>query len=183
MPVAHGQRRTGASPRTVLTTTYWEIGRRIVEEEQRGRSRSAEYGKELVTRLAVELSARFGRGFGRRTLFRMRAFYLAYRERRELSKPQEIVPPPAALSSRFPLPWSHYVALLALGSREARMFYEQEALRGGWTYPQLQRQIATDFYERTMSSRGKPVKQRRYLRMPCPPRRSSRTPTSSSSWA
>ena len=63
----------------VMTATYWEIGRRIVEEEQRGTSR-ARYGEELVDLLSKDLTGLFGRGFGRRNVFQMRAFYLTYRD-------------------------------------------------------------------------------------------------------
>ena len=64
---------------SLITATYWSIGRRIVEQEQHGKAR-ADYGAALVERLATDLTARFGRGFGRRNLFQMRAFFLAYRE-------------------------------------------------------------------------------------------------------
>jgi hypothetical protein len=67
------------SVNAVMTATYWDIGRRIVEHEQGGQRR-AEYGAALVERLADELTARCGRGFGKRNLFQMRAFYLAYPE-------------------------------------------------------------------------------------------------------
>jgi predicted nuclease of restriction endonuclease-like (RecB) superfamily len=59
------------------------------------------------------------------------------------------------LAARFPLPWSHYVRLLSTKSAEARRFYETEALRGGWSVRQLDRQIASQFYERTAASRNK----------------------------
>jgi predicted nuclease of restriction endonuclease-like (RecB) superfamily len=55
----------------------------------------------------------------------------------------------------LPLPWSHYVRLLSLPTAEARRFYEAEALRGGWTLRQLERQIDTQFYERTLLSKNK----------------------------
>ena len=71
-------RRTSArSVNTIITATYWEIGRRIVEIEQKGQSR-ADYGKQVVEQLAIDLTARLGRGFGRRNLFQMRSFYLTY---------------------------------------------------------------------------------------------------------
>ncbi len=136
-----------ASARTVnavMTTTYFFIGRRIVEEEQRGRDRAG-YGEQLVQRLAADLTKRFGRGFSARNLFLMRAFFLAHRE---------IVQTPSAQS--FPLPWSHYVRLLPLESPEARRFYEQEALRGGWTFKQLDRQVQSQFYERMALSKKQP---------------------------
>jgi len=56
---------------------------------------------------------------------------------------------------RFPLPWSHYARLLAIASPAARDFYEQEAIRGGWTIKQLDRQIGSQFYERTALSKNK----------------------------
>lgn len=61
----------------VITSTYWEIGRRIVESEMRG-ARRAGYGEGLIDRLATDLTRRFGRGFSRRAVYQMRAFYLAY---------------------------------------------------------------------------------------------------------
>ena len=62
---------------TIMTATYWEIGRKIVEYEQEGKNR-ATYGKEILQRLGVDLTAKFGRGFGWRNLYKMRSFYLAY---------------------------------------------------------------------------------------------------------
>jgi predicted nuclease of restriction endonuclease-like (RecB) superfamily len=73
-----------ASARTVnvfMTATYWEIGRRIVEYEQRGKKR-AEYGKVLLQRLAADLNARFGRGFSADNLENMRLFYSACNEKK-----------------------------------------------------------------------------------------------------
>jgi predicted nuclease of restriction endonuclease-like (RecB) superfamily len=67
----------------------------------------------------------------------------------------------AAVAGRFPLPWSHYVRLLAVRNPEGRRFYETEALRGGWTIRQLDRQIGTQFYERTALSRNKAAMLRR----------------------
>jgi predicted nuclease of restriction endonuclease-like (RecB) superfamily len=60
-----------------------------------------------------------------------------------------------AIHSRFPLPWSHYARLLAVKSVDSRAFYESETLRGGWTIRQLDRQIQSQFYERTALSRDK----------------------------
>lgn len=140
-----------ASARTVniiMTATYWEIGRRIVEMEQGGRDK-AEYGRQIIERLSQDLTARFSRGFGRRNLFQMRAFFVAY--------PKIVQTLSAQLDNapRFPLPWSHYVRLLAVENPEARAFYEAEALRGGWTVRQLDRQVNSQFYERTALSRNK----------------------------
>ncbi len=64
-------------------------------------------------------------------------------------------PPEINAFPRFPLPWSHYVRLLSVKDAQARTFYEAEALRGGWSVRQLDRQISTLFYERTALSRNK----------------------------
>jgi len=186
-----------ASVRTtnaIMTATYWEIGRRIVEFEQKGRGK-ADYGDVLMKRLGPDLTARFGRGFGWRNLYQMRAFYLAYSGilqtlsaksgtiysdektqtlsgkydeiRQTLSAKSGGVPAVkksqtlsgeftlADLAKHFPLPWSHYVLLLSIKKPEARAFYEAEALRGGWSVRQLDRQIASQFYERALLSRNK----------------------------
>src|SRR5438876_3451209 len=70
----------GRAVNAVMTATYWQIGRRIVEQEQKGSDR-ASYGEELVARLARDLTTRFGRGFSRTNVFQMRQFFLAYREK------------------------------------------------------------------------------------------------------
>lgn len=146
-----------------MTATYWEIGRRIVEFEQGGRSR-AEYGDELLKRLAADLTAKAGRGFAWRNLYQMRAFFQAYprilqtvsaksseQKLQTLSAKSDV----ATLAARFPLPWSHYVRLLSVENPLARSFYEAEALRGGWSVRQLDRQVSTLFYERMALSRDK----------------------------
>lgn len=149
------RRAAARSVNAVMTATYWEIGRRIVELEQRGESR-AEYGKQIIERLAKDLSDRFGRGFQKSNLFQMRAFYLTY-PHIERSLSLETISPEIfqTLSGKFPLPWSHYVKLLSVKSLEARTFYETEALRGGWSVRQLTRQINTQYFERTLLSRNK----------------------------
>lgn len=68
------------SVNAVMTATYWEVGRRIVEHEQRGKRR-AEYGEQVLRRLASDLTARFGRGFGLSNLKVMKKFYLTYEAR------------------------------------------------------------------------------------------------------
>lgn len=154
----------------VMTATYWEIGRRIVESEMRG-ERRADYGERLVERLAVDLSGQFGRGFGKASLWRMRGFYQAWPDKKILATPlRESENSPSlstlspsqfadvpTLSNRFPLPWSAYLRLLAVKSPEARRFYEAEAIRAGWSVRQLDRQIGSQFYERIALSRNKAV--------------------------
>ena len=147
---------------TVMTATYWEFGRRIVEFEQGGEKRAG-YGEELVARLAVDLTARFGRGFGAVNLSQMKRFYLLWPTHTILQTPSEkssgeiiqTLSEKSPAQAPFPLPWSHYVRLMAVKEEAARRFYETEALRGGWSVRQLDRQIATVFYERTALSRDK----------------------------
>jgi hypothetical protein len=145
------RRASARTINTIMTATYWEIGRRVVEFEQGG-SKKAEYGERLIDRLSNDLTKRFGRGFMRRNLFQMRAFYIAYPEIVQTVSAQSIVS-----AQRFPLSWSHYVRLLTVKKSEAREFYEAEALRGGWSVRQLDRQISTLFYERTLLSKNKAV--------------------------
>lgn len=142
------------SVNALMTATYWEIGRRIVEAEQGGEER-AEYGQGLMKRLGQDLSAQFGRGFGWRNVFQMRAFYLAWPDILQTPSAISSMADLAGLAARFPLPWSAYVRLLAVRSDAARAFYETEALRGGWSVRQLDRQINSQFYERIALSRDK----------------------------
>lgn len=138
---------------SVMTATYWEMGRRIVEVEQGGKRR-AEYGEQLLERLAQDLTKRFGRGFSMRNLRSFRAFYIA-RPIRQTVSAESTQPDLDTLAQNFPLPWSHYVLLLSVEDDHAREFYETEALRGGWSVRQLNRQIGTQFYQRTALSRNK----------------------------
>ncbi len=171
-------RRTSArTVNAVMTATYWLIGRHIVEFEQQGKTR-AEYGEELLQRLAQDLSAKFGRGFSYPNVNKFRQFYLAFPSANILSTPSiestESIVSTASIelrrrkgqtpsdqlavrdfSARFPLPWSAYVRLLSVTSEQARKFYETEALRGGWSVRQLDRQINSLFYERIALSRNK----------------------------
>ena len=138
----------------IMTATYWEIGRRIVEFEQGGEKR-ADYGEELIRRLADDLVPRFGRGFGWRNLTQMRAFSMAWPATEILQTPSAKSLDLQSTAARFPLPWSAYVRLLAVKNAAARAFYEAEALRSGWSVRQLDRQIGSQFYERIALSRNK----------------------------
>lgn len=158
-----GRRSAARAVNAVMTRTYWLVGRRIVEHEQGGQERAG-YGEEVIARLSADLSARLGRGFSQRNLEQMRKFFLAWpipQTASALSAPSSGKRPiPQTLSAELAtpnlqLPWSHYVRLLAVENDKARAFYETEALRGGWTVRQLERQIDTQFYERTALSKNK----------------------------
>ena len=164
------------SVNAAMTAAYWLIGRRIVEFEQSGGER-AEYGAALIERLAEDLAGRFGRGFSLQNIYNMRLFYLSYQPDRILQTLSgELAPPPRRrilqtppgesdppsveggfddLLTAFPLPWSAYVRLLSVRNESARQFYETEALRGGWSVRQLDRQIGSQFYERTALSKNR----------------------------
>lgn len=140
------RRQAARSVNAVMTATYWEIGRRLVEGEQGGQAR-AEYGTHLLNRLSADLTARFGRGFSERNLEQMRLFYRSWPIPQTLSA--------GSFGKRFPLPWSHYIKLLRVQNPSAREFYETEALCGGWSLRQLERQMNSLFYERTALSKDK----------------------------
>lgn len=149
--IIEAARRSAArSVNCVMTAAYWLIGRRIVEFEQSGKRRAG-YGEELIERLAGDLSGRYGRGFSLRNVWQMKAFYLAWQIPQTTSAESSLV----AIAARFPLPWSAYVRLLSVKNENARQFYETEALRGGWSVRQLDRQINSQFYERTALSKNK----------------------------
>lgn len=162
-------RRTSArTVNAVMTATYWEIGRRIVDVEQHGIQRAG-YGDELIQRLATDLTDRFGRGFSSVNLRQMRRFFGLWPEvgkRQTLSaksgrggkgpiRQTVSVELDSSAAVRFPLPWSHYVSLLSVEDPNARKFFETEALRGGWSVRQLDRQINSAFYQRTLLSKNK----------------------------
>ncbi len=153
----------------LMTASYWEIGRRIVEAEQKGKPRAG-YGEQLIERLSADLTQQFGRGFSPDNLENMRKFFLAYpnsvisetlsrKSDQELGNklPKKVLGKLtlAQLTQSFTLPWSAYVRLLSVKDEHARKFYEVEALRGGWSVRQLDRQIGSQFYERTALSKNK----------------------------
>ena len=148
------------SVNAAMTAAYWLIGLRIVEFEQSGEER-AEYGAALIERLSEDLTGRFGRGFSRQNVQNMRLFYLSYPPNKIRQTPSGILEAASAevgfddLLAAFPLPWSAYVRLLSVRSGSAREFYETEALRGGWSVRQLDRQIGSQFYERTALSKNR----------------------------
>ncbi|WP_088510945.1 PDDEXK nuclease domain-containing protein [Burkholderia ubonensis] len=164
-----GRQAAARSVNALMTATYWRIGQRIVESEQGGEER-ATYGSALLRRLAQDLTARFGRGFGADNLELMRLFYLTYppaeisespirksAKAGRLSKTESVIRFSLdRLAKRFPLSWTHYVHLMRrTRSADERRFYEDEALRGGWSVRQLDRQIGSQFYTRTLMSKDK----------------------------
>jgi predicted nuclease of restriction endonuclease-like (RecB) superfamily len=151
------------SVNVVLTSTYWLVGQRIVTHEQSGSARAG-YGQTLLKRLAQDLTVQLGRGFSERNLEQMRLFYLGWPNPQTVSAESAALSISQTLSAKsssyplFPLPWSHYVRLLSVADPDARTYYELEALQGGWSVRQLDRQIASLVYHRTRRARSTPAK-------------------------
>lgn len=120
---------------SAMVQAYWEIGRRIVEE-QGGEERAA-YGKALVKELSRRLTADFGRGYTETNLKYMRQVYLAFPIRHAL---------------RDELTWTHYRALSRVDDPQARVWYMNEAADNGWSYRALDRNISTQYYYRMLQS-------------------------------
>ena len=115
---------------SAMVEAYWEIGRRIVEEEQRGKER-AEYGKEIVKNLSKELTEEFGKGFSRRTLWEMRKLYVYFSDYEKVR----------TLFAQ--LTWSHFQKVLRVSDEKARIFYLTEAAENMWSVRTLDRNIFT----------------------------------------
>ena len=122
-----------------MVACYWQIGRLIIEDEQRGQKRAV-YGKGLVKELSIKLSAEFGRGFDKSNLWNMRAFFLCF---------------PKIDALRRELSWTHYRLLLRVEKPEARAFYEAEAVNAHWSTRELERQMNSLLFERLALSRDK----------------------------
>lgn len=123
-----------------IVLTYFEIGKIIVEEEQKGKSQ-AEYGQNLILELSRKLTTEFGKGFSATNLKQMRTFYLVY------SKGQTV-------SDEFRLSWSHYLMLMRIDNPIERKFYEIETFENNWSLRELQRQYNTALFERLALSRN-----------------------------
>ena len=126
---------------TTMTQTYFQIGKRIVEEEQGGEIR-AEYGKSLLKLLSVQLINEFGKGFSVDNLENMRRFYLAFQKSETVSR-------------KFELSWSHYIFLTRIENIDERNFYEIESIENSWSLRELKRQFDSGLFERLKLSSDK----------------------------
>jgi predicted nuclease of restriction endonuclease-like (RecB) superfamily len=118
---------------------YWQIGKRIFEEEQHGADR-AEYGTQLIKYLSEQLQPQFGRGFSARNLNLFRQFYRGF---------------PIVQTVSAQLSWSHYSLLLTIPEAEKREFYRIETIKNNWSFRQVERQIGSHLYERLLLSTDK----------------------------
>ena len=124
---------------SAMVEAYWEIGRRIVEEEQNGKE-TAEYGKEILQNLSKELTEEFGKGYSYRTLREIRQFYLMFSDFEKWR----------TVSAK--LTWSHFQKVLRVSDEEARIFYLTEAAENMWSVRTLDRNISTLYYNRIVAS-------------------------------
>ena len=124
---------------SAMVEAYWEIGRRIVEEEQSGRER-AEYGKEIIKNLSKELTEEFGKGFGERNIRNIRQFYVLFSDYEKWK----------SLISK--LTWTHIQKVLRVSDEKARIFYLTEAAENMWSVRTLDRNISTLYYDRIVAS-------------------------------
>jgi predicted nuclease of restriction endonuclease-like (RecB) superfamily len=152
----------------VQVWTNFNIGRMIVEHEQKGALR-AEYSERLLINLSKKLSSEFGRGFSRSNLEYFRKFYLTYRDR--ISQPligkssesttivsqsisQSLIGK-SSCADIFTLSWTHYLFLMSIVDSDERSFYEIESAAQNWTVRELRRQFNASLYERLALSRNK----------------------------
>lgn len=124
-----------------MVHTYFEIGKMIIENEQNGEDR-ADYGKNLIVKLAEILTKEFGAGFSATNLRQMRKFYLIYENQQ-------------TVSAVFKLSWSHYLKLMRIKNECERRFYEIESIKNNWSVRELSRQYDTSLYTRLSISKDK----------------------------
>ena len=151
-----------------MVYTYFEIGRIIIEDEQRGEYR-AEYGKQVLIELSTRLGKEFGRGFSVDNLQNMRNFYLCYSPSTSYENDIKIYEKVSRKSYtqisqtavdhlqnyNFLLSWSHYLKLIRIEDNAERKFYEIEAVINNWSLRELQRQYDSALYQRLILSRDK----------------------------
>jgi len=127
---------------SAMVEAYWNIGKRIVDEEQNGADR-AEYGKQIIETISIELTREFGKGFSKRTVWEIRQFYSCF--------PQYEI-----MRTLFAqLSWSHFQRVLKVSNEKARMYYLQEAAENTWSVRTLDRNISTLYYDRLIASADK----------------------------
>ena len=137
--IERGRQQAYASVGQISIVTFWNVGRRIVEEEQRGETRAA-YGKQLIKNLAETLVPQYGNSYSKRNLDYYRKFYLLFPD-------LEIV------NTRVHnLEWSHIRRVLSVANTEARMWYLENASLNMWSVRELDRNISTQYFERRLAA-------------------------------
>lgn len=142
--IEEGRRNAFAAAGQIAILTYWNVGRRIVEEEQQGNAR-ANYGKGLIPALADRLTTEYGSGYGRRNLAYYRKFYLEFRDLEILHMRVQN------------LNWSHIRRVLSVSDPKAREWYLKTAAEDMWSVKTLDRNIATQYYERRLAAQREDI--------------------------
>ena len=137
--IFNARERVNRSINSERTVAYWHIGKRIIEEEQKGEIR-AQYGKRLIKDLSIHLTKEFGDGFSDNNLWRMKDLYIKF---------------PILDTLRQELAWSHYRVLVKIDDPDKRDFYIAESIKNAWVVRQLERQINSLLYERLLMSQDK----------------------------
>jgi predicted nuclease of restriction endonuclease-like (RecB) superfamily len=145
---------------SIIVCTHFEIGKKIVENEQQGKERAA-YAEKTLTLLSTDLTAEYGNGYSRTNLEYMRKFFLMYKDRisqpvaGKLMQGKKSQPLVGKLGGSLQLSWSHYVQLLKIQDENERNFYEIEAIQNNWGKRELIRQYNSSLYERIALSKDK----------------------------
>ncbi len=127
-----------------LILTYWQIGKEIVETEQKNNIDN-QTSRQIIIKLSKQLTNEVGKGFSRSNLFNMRKFYLEY---------------PSVQTLTGHLTWTHICELLIIEDKAKRSFYEKECVNASWSIRELKRQIDSSLYERLLLSQGKANKEK-----------------------
>lgn len=134
-----GRQKAAQTVNTILVQTYWEVGRHIVEFEQKGNAR-AEYGSQLFERLSKDLTESYGKGFSRSNLLYMRKFYASFQNSETLS---------------HILTWSHYFEILKADTDLEISFYSKQCEKERWSVRELKRQMRSMLFHRLALSKDK----------------------------
>ena len=140
-----------------MVLAYWKIGKKIVEEEQKGKSK-ATYGTGLLIELSRRLTVDFGKGYSETNLKYFRQFYLTFQSEQNghaLGDESSDIAHGKSHALRDELSWTHYRLLIKVDNESARNYYMKEAIAQGWSTRALDRQINTLAYERILSSKNK----------------------------
>ena len=139
MLLEKARKRVYSQINQILVKTYWNIGKQIIEYEQKGKEK-AEYGSKLLDNLSKDLRLRYGKGFSRSNIIYMRLFYIKYSKSETLS---------------HQLSWSHYFELLKVEDDLERSFYEKQCIKENWSVRELKRQKNSALFERIALSKDK----------------------------
>jgi predicted nuclease of restriction endonuclease-like (RecB) superfamily len=174
--IQQGRSRAYRAVNTAMLETYWNLGKRIVQQEQQGKER-ADYGTYLISNLSEILTEEFGKGYSERNLWDFRKFYITF-------QPMEILHTVCAelqqienendtirhtLCGEFNpslfgnLSWSHIRSIMRVDNPQAMLWYLKEADEQMWSVRTLDRNIGSQYYDRMLLSQHKDLVQNEML--------------------